>query len=123
MIFDNDRVYIQASNSISQQEEELLIIKDAIIEMLHEQERVIQKDIIVYFDKTFSKNKLIGLLKRGESRHWNKEKGSTKNSCCYIPIDEQKILKIQKTQKSNYIYNGNTGFLESDSIGELDNFQ
>jgi RecA-family ATPase len=123
MIFDNDRVYIQASNSISQQEEELLIIKDAIIEMLHEQERVIQKDIIVYFDKTFSKNKLIGLLKRGESRHWNKEKGSTKNSYCYIPINEPNNVKIQKSQKSNYIYNGNTGFLESDMPDEPDSVQ
>jgi len=123
MVFDDDRVYIQASQSISQQEEEMLIIKDAIIEMLQEQEQVIQKDLIEYFNKTITRNSLINLLKKGESKHWNKVKGNTKNTIIYIPRNDTNNLKIQKTQKSDYIDNGNSGFLESDSIDELDSLQ
>lgn len=123
MVFDDDRVCIQSSQSISQQEEEMLMIKDAITEMLQEQEQVIQKDLIEHFSNTISKNRLIYLLKKGESKHWNKVKGNTKNTVIYIPTIDTNNLKIQKTQKSDHIDNGNSGFLETDSIGELDNFQ
>jgi hypothetical protein len=123
MVFDDNRVYIQASQSISQQEEDMLTIKDGIIEMLQEQERVIQKDIIQYFSNTYAKNRIINLLKIGESRHWNKVKGNTKNTIAYIPLDEPNNLKIQKSQKSDYIDNGNSGFLESDMPDEPNSVQ
>ncbi len=124
MVFvDDDRVYIQASQSISQQEEEMLTIKDAIIEMLQEQDRVIQKDVILYFDKTIPRKRVIALLKKGESRHWNTEKGTTKNSIAYIPIDDPNNLKIQKSQKSDYIDNGNSGLLEPDIFDDLESLQ
>jgi len=123
MVFDDNRVYIQASQSISQQEEDMLTIKDGIIEMLQEQERVIQKDIIQYFSNTYAKNRIINLLKIGESRHWNKVKGNTKNTIAYIPLDEPNNLKIQKSQKSDYIDNGNSGFLESDMLDEPNSVQ
>jgi len=128
LVFDGNKVYVNESQSISQQEEEMLSIKDAIIEMLQDQTQVNQIDLIKYFSNTIPKNRLKKLLGKGESKYWNKVKGNTKNSVNYIPINYIPIndtnnLKIQKTQKSDYIYNGNSGFLESEIPDEPESLQ
>jgi len=91
--------------------------------MLQEQEQVIQKDLIEYFNKTITRNRLINLLKKGESKHWNKVKGNTKNTIIYIPRNDTNNLKIQKSQKSDYIYSRNSGFLESEIPDEPESLQ
>ena len=123
LVFDGNKVYVNESQSITQEEEEMLSIKDAMIEMLQEQEQVIQKDLIEYFNKTITRNSLINLLKKGESKHWNKVRGNTKNTCLYIPINDTNNLKIQKSQKSDYIYRGDLGLLESEIPDEPESLQ
>jgi len=97
LIFDGDRVHVNRSDSISQQTEEILTIKDAIEDMLKDQETVIQKDLIECFNGIIGKDRLIKLLKIGEGKHWTKNKGKYNDLYthkCFRGVEIRKFWKF-----------------------------
>ena len=107
IIFENEAVIIKRSESITQETEEMFMIRDAIREMLKEQEYVIQKDLISYFKNTIGKDRLIKLLNMGKGKYWIREKGLKGSSFVYIPIDEepQENDVEVKFGNSDHVYN------------------
>jgi len=106
IIFENKAVIIKRSESITQETEEMLMIRDAIGEMLQEQEYVIQKDLITYFKNSIRKDRLLMLLKMGEGKYWTKLKGKKGSSFIYIPLDDEEPQENGgkvKFGNSNYI--------------------
>ena len=104
IIFENEAVIIKRSESITQETEEMFMIRDAIREMLKEQEYVIQKDLISYFKNTIGKDRLIKLLNMGKGKYWIREKGLKGSSFVYIPIDEEPQENDVEVKFGNSIY-------------------
>jgi len=86
---ENKTVSINKSDSITQETEEMFMIRDAIVEMQKEQEYVNQKDLIGYFKNTIGKDRLIKLLNMGKGKYWIREKGLKGSSFVYIPIYDE----------------------------------
>jgi len=105
IIFENEAVIIKRSESITQETEEMFMIRDAIVEMQKEQEYVNQKDLIGYFKNTIGKDRLIKLLNMGEGKYWIRNKGVKGSSFIYIPIvDEQAEENDVEVKFGNSIY-------------------
>jgi len=106
IIFENEAVIIKKSESITQEIEEMLLIRESIEKMQKEQEYINQKDLIGYFKNTIGKDRLIKLLKMGEGKYWIREKGLKGSSFVYIPLEEaQEDSNEVKFGNSDHVYN------------------
>jgi len=104
MKFQGRSVLFARSQELSNNENDLFIIYEAIHEIVSEGKEVNQKNIINRCKRILSRNKVVCLLDEGEGFYWDTERG-TKSTLLYKP----KILK------SHPIYNRGFSILEKDN--------